>query len=216
MTFLYRFGRGSGSSDPYIWLTDPNADPGGPTTSGSGCGFGTLVHLHHSSKIKSHTLKKLQNSRNQGFSYYFCLMMEGSGSVLVANGSGCGSGRPKTYGSYGFGSGSATPGSPSGSATLMRTGSEIPRYFWHTRNIQPAEIPVGTITRRVCGVLRSLNSSDSENAGGEEAADQARTEHGRRRSKVTSSLSTGCRLPPPLRVVTAGRNHLNEEMTPPP
>jgi hypothetical protein len=25
---------------------------------------------------------------NQGFSYYFCLMIEGSGSVLVTNGSG--------------------------------------------------------------------------------------------------------------------------------
>jgi hypothetical protein len=40
--------------------------------------------------------KKSQNSKNQGFSYQFCLMMEGSGarSVLVTNGSGCGSGRP--------------------------------------------------------------------------------------------------------------------------
>ncbi len=33
--------------------------------------------LHHFSKIKRP--KKLQNSRNQGFSYYFCLMIEGSG-----------------------------------------------------------------------------------------------------------------------------------------
>jgi hypothetical protein len=42
-------------------------------------------------------IKKLQNSRNQGFSNYFCLMTEGSGagtgsgSVHVTNGSGCGS-----------------------------------------------------------------------------------------------------------------------------
>jgi hypothetical protein len=36
------------------------------------------VHLHHFSKIKSQ--KKSQNSRNQGFSYYFCMMKEGSGS----------------------------------------------------------------------------------------------------------------------------------------
>jgi hypothetical protein len=36
------------------------------------------VHLHHSSQIK--IMKKSQNSRNQGFSYYFCLMMEKSGS----------------------------------------------------------------------------------------------------------------------------------------
>jgi hypothetical protein len=35
------------------------------------------VHLHHFSKIKS---QKEQNSRNQGFSFYFCLMIEGSGS----------------------------------------------------------------------------------------------------------------------------------------
>ncbi len=41
--------------------------------------------------------KKLQNSRNQGFSYYFCLMMEGSGagsgSIHLTKESG--SGRPK-------------------------------------------------------------------------------------------------------------------------
>jgi hypothetical protein len=32
VTFWY----GSGSSDPYLWLTDPGADPGGPKTYGSG------------------------------------------------------------------------------------------------------------------------------------------------------------------------------------
>jgi hypothetical protein len=31
---------------------------------------------------------KSQNSRNQGFSYYFCLMIEGSGSIPLTNGSG--------------------------------------------------------------------------------------------------------------------------------
>ncbi len=36
------------------------------------------VHLHHFSKIKSQ--KESQNSKNQGFSYYFCMMIEGSGS----------------------------------------------------------------------------------------------------------------------------------------
>ncbi len=46
------------------------------------------VHLHHFSKIK-----KSQNNRKQGFSYYFCLMIEGSGSVPLTNGSG--SRRPK-------------------------------------------------------------------------------------------------------------------------
>ncbi len=63
-------------------------------TNGSECGSGRAENnLHHSSKIKSH--KEVTNSRNQGFSYYFCLMMEGSGagSVLVTNGSG----RPKKH-----------------------------------------------------------------------------------------------------------------------
>jgi hypothetical protein len=36
------------------------------------------VNLHQSSNIKSHKeLKKIVN-RNQGFSYFFCLLMEGS------------------------------------------------------------------------------------------------------------------------------------------
>jgi hypothetical protein len=38
------------------------------------------VHVHHfHSKIKSQ--KKPQSSRNQGFSYFFCLAIEGSGSI---------------------------------------------------------------------------------------------------------------------------------------
>jgi hypothetical protein len=36
-----------------------------------------------------------QNSRNQGFSYYFCLMIEGSGSGSIPLTNGPGSGRPK-------------------------------------------------------------------------------------------------------------------------
>ena len=47
------------------------------------------VHLHHISKIKSQ--KESQNSRNQGFSYYFCMMIEGSGSISLTSGSGSGS-----------------------------------------------------------------------------------------------------------------------------
>ncbi len=50
------------------------------------------VHLHYFSKIKSQ--KESQNSRIQGFSYYFCMMIEGSGSRA-----GSGPGRPKTRGS---------------------------------------------------------------------------------------------------------------------
>jgi hypothetical protein len=59
------------------------------------------VHFHHFSKIKSQ--KESQNSRNQGFSYYFCMMVEGSGSRKGSGSipltSGSGSGRPKTCGS---------------------------------------------------------------------------------------------------------------------
>ncbi len=39
------------------------------------------VHLHNFSKIKSQ--KESQNSRNQGFSYYLCMMIEGSGSGSI-------------------------------------------------------------------------------------------------------------------------------------
>jgi hypothetical protein len=46
-----------------------------------------ILHLHHFTKIK--VVKKSQNSRNQGFSNCFCMMMEGSGSgsgsVLACN-----------------------------------------------------------------------------------------------------------------------------------
>ncbi len=51
------------------------------------------------SEIKS--LKESQNSRNQVFSYYFCMMIEGSGSragsgsIPLTSGFGSGSGRPK-------------------------------------------------------------------------------------------------------------------------
>jgi hypothetical protein len=39
------------------------------------------VHLHRFSKIK--VKKKSQNSKNKCFSYYFCLMIEGSGSGSI-------------------------------------------------------------------------------------------------------------------------------------
>ncbi len=54
--------------------------------------------MHHK------VIKNSQNNRNQGFSYYFCFMIEGFGSRTK------GSGAPKTYESYG-----------SGSATLVST-----------------------------------------------------------------------------------------------
>jgi hypothetical protein len=37
------------------------------------------VHLHNFSKIKRQ--KESPNSMDQGFSYYFCMMIEGSGSI---------------------------------------------------------------------------------------------------------------------------------------
>ncbi len=57
-------------------------------------------NLHHSSKLKSHKeVAKQQNDRNQGFSYFFSLLMEGSGSGSVQINYGSGSGRLETDGS---------------------------------------------------------------------------------------------------------------------
>jgi hypothetical protein len=50
-----------------------------------------------------------QNSRNQGFSFYICLIIEGSGSGSIPLTNGSGSGRPETRGS----------GSEFGSGTLV-------------------------------------------------------------------------------------------------
>ena len=79
-----------------IRILDP--DPAG---SGSNTIFSAYYflkeHLLHFSKIKSQ--KESQNRRNQGFSYYFCMNIEGSGaesgSGSIPLTSGSGSGRPK-------------------------------------------------------------------------------------------------------------------------
>ncbi len=63
--------------------------------------------------------KKSQNSRNQGFSYYFCLLIEGSVSIPLANGSG--SGRPINMWIHGSRSGFG-----SGSGRLMGTYLSLP------------------------------------------------------------------------------------------
>ncbi len=106
-------GSGSGSSDPCFWLMDPDSDPDPAIfviylqDASKKLIFNTIfsayyilkVHLHHFSKIKSQ--KKSQNRRNQGFSYYFCMMIEGSGSgagsgsLPLTSGSGSASRRPK-------------------------------------------------------------------------------------------------------------------------
>jgi hypothetical protein len=103
-----------------------------PLTNGSGCGSGRpkniwilwirirlRIRIRNTCTFKS-SFKDKKSYRGhktveiKEFSHYFCLMMEGSGGsggsgpVLVANKSGCGCGRPKTYGSYGSGSGSVS------------------------------------------------------------------------------------------------------------
>ncbi len=104
-------GSWSGSSDPCFWLMDPDPDPAIFVIDLQDVSkkliFNTIfsayyflkVHLHHFSKIKSQ--EESQNRRNQGFSYYFCMMIEGSGSGAGSGAgsihltSGSGSGRPK-------------------------------------------------------------------------------------------------------------------------
>ncbi len=89
-------GSGSRSADPCLWLMDPDPYPGSGSCyfrhRPSRCQQKTNLFLIFSakygtfwryiyiifSKIKSQ--KESQNSRTQGFSYYFCMMIEGSGS----------------------------------------------------------------------------------------------------------------------------------------
>ncbi len=100
----------SGSKDLHHWLTDPDPalfvrDLKIPTNFLVFFKFFVyyfLVHLHHFSKVKSH--KDVTKIRNQGFSYYFCLMMEGAGSGSVQVKMDPDPGGLKTYGPYGSGS----------------------------------------------------------------------------------------------------------------
>jgi hypothetical protein len=110
-----KFWGGSGSGDPCLWLVDPDPDPG----SGS-CYFShwpsrcqqktnfwhnffclLLFEGTFTSFFKDKKSKRATNSRNQGFSYYFCMMIEGSGSktgsgsIPLTSGYGSGSRRPK-------------------------------------------------------------------------------------------------------------------------
>jgi hypothetical protein len=52
-----------------------------------------LFEATFTSFFKDKKSKESQNSKNQGFSYNFCMMIEGSGSIPLTSGSG--SGRPK-------------------------------------------------------------------------------------------------------------------------
>jgi hypothetical protein len=95
VTFWY----GSGSADPYLWLTDPDHLFSSKWQLKINffeyffAYYFLKLHLHHFLKIKSP--KKSQNSRNLGFSYYFCLMIEGSGSGSIYRTNGSGAGRPQ-------------------------------------------------------------------------------------------------------------------------
>jgi hypothetical protein len=135
MTFWNRSGFESRSSDPYLWIGRIRMrvrEAQKPYGSGSGFRSGTLVHLHHSSNIKS----LRQNSWNQGFSCYFCLM-GGSrvGFVLVANGSWSGSGRPENL-------------SLSGSGTLKRSIiGPLPQYLYN-QSVQFDNIQLSTLNRK--------------------------------------------------------------------
>ncbi len=104
----------SGSADPKLWLMDPDWSPDlDPDSDPDAIWFWILlfssvifkffayyflkVHLHDLTNIIK-VIKKLQNSRDQCISYYFCLMLEGSGPraeygpISLTNGSGCGYG----------------------------------------------------------------------------------------------------------------------------
>jgi hypothetical protein len=92
-------GSGSGSADPCIWLMDPDPDPDPAIfiidlqdankklilKKSFSAYYFLKVHtgIYHFSKIKCQ--KKSKKSRNEGFSYYFCLMIEGSGSRRPKN-----------------------------------------------------------------------------------------------------------------------------------
>ncbi len=110
------FWGGSGSADPCLWLMDPDSvpdpDPGPgscyycnwPSRCQQKTNFLTqfflLITFWSYIYIIFQRLKiqqKSQNSRNQGFSYYFCMMIKGSGSgsIPLPSGSESGPGRPK-------------------------------------------------------------------------------------------------------------------------
>jgi hypothetical protein len=79
VTFCY----GSGSTDPCLWLMDPDPDQVPAIfvihlqrRKSFSAYYFLKVHIHHFLKIK--VIKKLQKSRNQSFTF-FCLMIEGSG-----------------------------------------------------------------------------------------------------------------------------------------
>ncbi len=97
-TFWYGSGSKSGSSDQCLWPVD--LDPAvlvlGLQDSYKKLFFFLFITFWRYIYIiflRYKVIKKSENRRNQGSSYYFCLMIEGFGSVPLTNGSG--SRRPK-------------------------------------------------------------------------------------------------------------------------
>ncbi len=164
VTFWY----GSGSADLFLWLTDPirrrillfsSVTFKTPTTTKFSPFFAyyfSRVDLPHSLKIKSH--KKSQNSRNKGFPYYFCLMMEGSGSVLPTNGDpALDPGGPKNYRSSGSGFRSLQESKKNLSLDLCAdlTGVEILLWIGRPKNLRILRIRIrlriqSTAVRKIC------------------------------------------------------------------
>ncbi len=106
MTFWGRSGSGSGSADPCLWLMDLDADPD-PAIFVIDLPKMTTKNKFFKKRFSVITfwryiyIIEVKNSRNQGFSYFVCLMMDGSGSrvrtgsIYLTRGSGSGSRRPK-------------------------------------------------------------------------------------------------------------------------
>jgi hypothetical protein len=124
-------GSGSGSADSCLRQMDPGSDPDpvifvidlqdAIKTKYFIKNFMLIslllkVHLHHFAKIKRQ--KEVTKQKYQGFSYSFCLMIEGSraGSIHLTNDPDPDPGGPKTYLSDG-----------SGSATLL---SWLTLFLW--------------------------------------------------------------------------------------
>ncbi len=85
-------GSGSGSADPCLWLMNSDPDPAFfviDLQDAKGNNFClNIFPAYYCLKVHLHILKsqkESQNSRNQGFSYYFCMVTEGSGSGRPKN-----------------------------------------------------------------------------------------------------------------------------------
>jgi hypothetical protein len=101
-------GSGSGSADPCLWLMDPESGScyfrHWPSQDGNKNlsfkkAFLLITFWRYIYIIFKDKKSKRSQNRNQGFPYFFCLVIEGSrsgsGSIPLTDGSGSGSRRPK-------------------------------------------------------------------------------------------------------------------------